>query len=90
MSKFWVFIDKWAGGVFRFMDKFSISRRAALYMTLWVTVDSYVWAKEFAETTTKSGLEVPGIIAAVLGGVTLLQGWVLKLYLGGKSSGGLG
>jgi hypothetical protein len=84
MSRFWQFIDKWCGGVFRFMDKFSVSRRLALYVSLWVTVDSYSWAKHFAETTTMTGLEAPGVIAAILAAVSGLQGWVFKLYIDSK------
>jgi hypothetical protein len=67
------------------MDRNQISRRAALYISLWITVDSYVWAKHFAESTTKSGTEVPLIIAAVLAAVSGLQGWVFKLYLDRKN-----
>lgn len=66
------------------MDRNHISKRIALYVSLWLTVDSYVWAKHFAETTQKDTLQIPAIIAAVLAAVTALQGWVFKLYINGK------
>ena len=78
-------IDKYLGGFFRFLDKYHVSRRVALYVSLWITVDSYVWAKHFADATTKDSLQVPAIIGAVLAAVTALQGWVFKLYIDGRS-----
>lgn len=75
---------KWVAGFFGFLDKYRISRRVTLYISLWLTVDSYIWAKHFAESTAKDSMQVPAIIAAVLGAVSLMQGWVLKLYIDGK------
>jgi hypothetical protein len=69
---------------FGFLDKYRISRRVTLYISLWLTVDSYVWAKHFAEAPGTDSLQKPAIIAAVLGAVSLMQGWVLKLYIDGK------
>lgn len=75
---------KWVASFFGFLDKYRISRRVTLYISLWLTVDSYVWAKTFAENTAKDSMQVPAIIAAVLGAVSLMQGWVLKLYIDGR------
>lgn len=75
---------KWLDEPFRWMDRNAITRRVAMFVTLWLTVDSYVWAKHFAETTTKDSLQVPAIIGAVLAAVTVLQGYVFKLYLENK------
>lgn len=80
----WGALDLIIGGAFRFIERHSVSRHVTLWFSVYATFDSYVWAKHFAETTTKSGLEVPGIITAVLAAVTGLQGWVLKLYLDGR------
>lgn len=80
-------IDTYIGGAFRFLDKYHVSRRAALYLSLWITVDSYTWAKHFAESTKTESLQIPAIIAAVLAAVTGLQGWVFKLYIDGRKGG---
>lgn len=69
---------------FGFLDKYRISRRVTLYISLWLTVDSYVWAKTFAESYAGDSMQIPVIIGAVLGAVSLMQGWVLKLYIEGK------
>lgn len=76
----WQWIDEYIGGLFRFMDRYSISRRVTLLGSVWATYDSYTWAKHFAEVSPRTGMEVTAIIAAVLASVTALQGWVLKLY----------
>jgi hypothetical protein len=55
-----------------------------LWASLWLTLDSYWWAQHFAELPGTDSLQKPAIIAAVLGAVSLMQGWVLKLYLEGK------
>jgi hypothetical protein len=89
MTKFfnavWKFFDLSVGGVFRFIDRHGISRSVTLWMSVYATADSYLWAKRFAEFSTRPGIEVAAIIAAVLGAVTGLQGWVLKLYIDGRT-----
>lgn len=78
--------DAYLGGLFRFCDKYKVTRRTALFGSLWLTADSYIWAKRFAEAAP-SGVDwaqKPLIIGAVLGAVTAMQGWVLKLYIDGK------
>ena len=87
IGKMWVFIDALFGGVFRFMDRHSITRRVALYISFWVTIDSYVWVKHFIDTATnKTGAEVALITGALLAAVTALQGWMFKLYLEDKTN----
>lgn len=78
--------DRYIGGFFRFCDRYHLTRRMALYVSLWITVDSYVWAKHYAETTATDSLQVPAIIGAVLAAVTALQGWVFKLYIEGRKA----
>ncbi len=77
---FWEVLDDTLGGFFAFMDKWSITRRATLVITIWVTVDSYQWAKRFVELHYVDQ-NAAWATAAVLAGVTALQGWVFKLYL---------
>ncbi len=80
-AKFWRFLDVWVGGVFRFFDRHCISRRLALYMTIFITGDSYWWAKMYIELNPNiTALESAARIGAVLAPVTWLQGWVLKIY----------
>lgn len=77
---FWATIGLVLDGFFALLDKYAIGRRLTLYMTLYATADSYLWAKNFAATSSRSGIEVAAIIAAVLTTVTALQGWVFRLY----------
>lgn len=77
-------LDTWVGGAFRAMDRYKITRRAVLVVTLWVTVDSYSWAKQFVDQhADKSGVELGMAVGAVLAAVTALQTIVLKLYVNG-------
>lgn len=86
---FWATAEAAFGGLFRFMDTHSVSRRAALYVSLWITVDSYAWAKHFVDShADKSGTDLGLTIGAVLAAVTAMQGWVFKLYLDGKTQDG--
>lgn len=80
VEKFWAFVDVLIGGFVKLLDKYSVGRRLTLYITLYATTDSYLWAKNFALTSTRTGLEVAAIITAVLTTVTALQGWVFRLY----------
>lgn len=73
MDKFWQWIDER-----------SIIRRIVLFITLWMSWESFAWAADFAESTAKSGLEVPAIIAAVTAPIAALQGYVFKVYAQGR------
>lgn len=73
-NKFWNWIDTRA-----------IVRRIVLFVTLWMTWEAFQWAAEFAETTTKSGVEVAAIVAAVTAPIAALQGYVFKIYAATRS-----
>lgn len=71
---------------FGFLDRNYITRRSVLILATWQTYDSYIWAKRYVEVHgDKSGAELGLILGAVLASVTLLQGFVLKLYNEGKN-----
>ena len=74
MNKLWAWINE-----------HSIIRRVVLFITLYMTWEAFQWAALFAETTAKSGLEVPGIIAAVTAPIAALQGYVFKIYAQGRN-----
>jgi hypothetical protein len=84
-NRFWEIANVGIGGLFEFMDRWSISRRLTLYLTLWVTYDSYKWAKGFV-TANVADANSAWATGAVLAGVTALQGWVFKLYLNDSQS----
>ena len=66
------------------VDSRSVVRRISLFITIYMSYESFMWAAEFATTTEKSGAEVGLIIAAVTGPVAALQGFVLKTYSEGR------
>ena len=63
-----------------FVDSRAIVRRIVLFVTLWMTYRSFTWAAEFAETTTRTGLDVAAIIGAVTAPVSALLASVAKFY----------
>ena len=67
------------------IDGRGVIRRIVLFVTLWLTWESYRWAAMFAESTDKSGVEVAAIIAAVTAPVTLLQASAFKAYIEGRT-----
>lgn len=73
ISKFWDWVDNR-----------SVIRRIVLFVTLWMTWASFMWAAGFAESTLKSGLEVAAIIAAVTAPIAALQGFIFKVYAEGR------
>jgi hypothetical protein len=68
-----------------FVDRRAIVRRIAFFVTLVMSWESFVWARDFATTTAKTGAEVGLIIAAVTAPVAALQGFVLKVYSDARS-----
>lgn len=68
-----------------FVDERAVVRRAVLFITLWMTWEAFYWAAKFATLTDKSGIEVAAIIAAVTAPISLLQGFVFKVYADGRA-----
>ena len=63
-----------------FLDSRQVFHRFTLTLTLWVSYRSFIWAADYAEHTTRVGLEVAAIIAAVLTPITYLQKTVFEQY----------
>lgn len=59
-------------------------RSAVLYVTVWMTWEAFKWAAMFATTTDKTGIDVAAIIGAVTGPISILQGFVFKVYAEGR------
>lgn len=55
-------------------------RSFVLYITVWMTWQAFAWAAVFATTTDKAGSDVALIIAAVTAPISVLQGFVFKVY----------
>lgn len=82
INAFWAIVGAMVVGFSGVIERGNLSRKIMHFGTMYLTFDSYVWAKHFAETTSRTGLEVPGIIAAVLAAVSGLQGYVFKTFVG--------
>lgn len=64
------------------LDRGQINRKIMHYGTMWLTFDSYMWAKAFAEANAgKAGYDIPLTIAAVLGAISTLQAVVFNTYV---------
>ena len=55
-------------------------RSFVMYVTVWMTWESFMWAASFASTTAKSGPEVSLVIGSVTAPIALLQAAVFKVY----------
>jgi len=66
---------KWADA-----KNFISVRSFVLYVTVWMTWEAFHWAAVFATETDKPGADVALIIAAVTAPISVLQGFVFKVY----------
>ena len=55
-------------------------RSLVLYITVWMTWEAFKWAAIFATDTDKVGSDVALIIASVTAPISVLQGFVFKVY----------
>ena len=55
-------------------------RSGVLYVTVWMTWLAFDWAAGFAYGSTKTGSDIALIIAAVTAPISVLQGFVFKVY----------
>lgn len=74
----------WGRGFWNWLDNRMIVRRLLLIGTMYLVWDSYAWCKSFAEHTTRDGLQIAAIIAAVTGPVTILLKFVVDNYTEGR------
>ena len=68
------------GPLLDFIDRRQIVRRAIVLIVLWQLVDAYLWAKGYAARDGMTGVELAAVIAALTGPVTLLQGFLFRMY----------
>lgn len=66
------------------MDYIKAFRRVAFIWILWLTTVTIFWAMDFAYVTEVDATGRALLIGAVLGPISLVQGWVLKIYSDGS------
>ena len=77
----WRMVDYVVVGVANLMDRAKVGRKVSLYLTLWITFDSYRWATGFLVTyRLQPTLEAAAVLAAVLGCVSKLQQYTYDFY----------
>ena len=74
-----------AGQFWDFIDRRDIDKHAVSLAFLFGTVKATSWAMAFSETSTRPGLEVAAIIAAVLAPFMTVQGVVIKWYFDART-----
>ena len=67
-----------------FIDNRQVVRRVVLIVAIHMTYAVTYWSMGFAETSTRTGLDLAALIAAVTAPVTAFAGFVFKLYLDAK------
>lgn len=67
------------------MTKHRIRSMAILISGIWMTIDSYLWTKSFVDSSTRNGVEIAAIVAAVQGVVTFYTVWAFKIYSENKT-----
>ena len=67
--------------VFSVVDKYGIVRRTVLVIAIWMTWNVSVWAMSYVMTSSRPGIDLAAIIAAVTAPVTMFATHVFKAYL---------
>lgn len=81
LAVLYVLADDIVVGITNLMDRAKLGRKVMLYSTLYLTFNSYSWAKSFVETHDKlSGVEIGAVVAAVLLPISYLQKSVFDTY----------
>lgn len=66
-------LDQW-------MKRYRVRSTILLATGIWMMIDAYKWGTNFASSSTRSGVEIAAIIAAVQGIATFYAGWAFKIY----------
>ena len=67
------------------MTKHRVRSTLMLSIGLWMSVDSYLWAKGYAASSTRNGVEIAAIIVAVQGIATSFTAWAFNTYSKNKT-----
>lgn len=67
------------------MTKHRIRSTMILLAGMWMSIDAYQWAKEFASSSIRPGVEIAGIILAVQGIATSFTVWAFGIYSRNKT-----
>lgn len=67
-------------GVQTWMTRHRIRSTAILLAGMWMSIDSYLWAKGFAVSSTLTWEGTVGIIVAVQGIATSFTAWAFTTY----------
>ena len=70
---------RWADG-----RNFVSVRAMTMYVAMWMTWESYLWAARFADMTDRTSIEVAAIIAAVTAPISGLMGYIFRWYVEGS------
>lgn len=62
------------------IDDRSVVRRLVLFITLWLTWESFHWAAGYAVQTKLDGLGAAAVIGAVTAPISFLQAAIFKNY----------
>lgn len=60
-------------------------RAFTLYITLWMTWEAFQWAAAFAYAAKLDGLGTAAVVAAVTAPISVLQGFIFKVYAENKA-----
>lgn len=83
IAAFWAYIEALVVPPFQIADKIRFTRRFALTSTLWLAWVCFAWARDFvSQHPGMPGIEAGAIIGAVTGPLSLLAGWMFKVYTG--------
>lgn len=72
------------GRLFDFIDKYAIVRRIVLGVAIWMTWRVSEWAMSFAVSSTRPGVDLAAVVAAVTAPVTVFGGYAFKVYADSK------
>jgi hypothetical protein len=73
-------VQRLATGFMDWLDNRMIIRRIVLFLTMYLVLDSYIWAKNYAWLSTRNGSDIALVVVAVTAPVTLLLKFVLDNY----------
>jgi hypothetical protein len=87
IRRFWMYVEALVVPPFQIADKARLTRRLCLVATLWLGWVCFAWARDFVnQHPTTAGLEAAAIIGAVTAPMSLVMGWMFKVYTGDNAS----
>ena len=67
------------------LNKYRVRSTIILSIAMWMLIDAARWGMNFAVVSTRDGMQIAAILAAIQAPATFFAGWAFKIFQENKT-----